>query len=105
MEIKSIEEQGRIILEISGRIDTTTAGSFEKQVLQHFPDSGEEIVLDCERIEYISSAGLRSLLILARTASGRHMHISLCRVPELVREVLEISGFDSFFEVRHERNG
>lgn len=102
MEIKSTEEQGRIILEISGRIDATTAGSFEEQVLQYLQGSSE-LVLDCAQVEYISSAGLRSLLILAKTASGREIHIVLCRLSGLVREVLEISGFDSFFEVRHER--
>lgn len=103
MEIKSIEEQGRIILEVSGRIDTTTAGSFEKQVLPYL-QSGSELVLDCDQVEYISSAGLRSLLILAKVASARDSRIVLCRLSGLVREVLEISGFDSFFEVRHERN-
>lgn len=104
MEIKNIKEPNRVILEICGRIDTTTAGRFEMQVLQQFETAVDEIVLDCAGVEYLSSAGLRSLLVLAKAASSRNIHIALCRLPGIVREVLEISGFDSFFEVRHERN-
>ena len=65
-------------------------------------NNNKDVIIECSKIEYISSAGLRSLLVLEKLAAVKKINIVLCRLPELVREVLEISGFDSFFEVRND---
>lgn len=60
------------------------------------------IILDCAGLEYISSAGLRALLLIAKSAERLSTRVCLTRLTPLVQEVLEISGFDSFFEVSNE---
>lgn len=103
MQIIKNEEKNRVIVYVDGRIDTLTASDFEKQLIELINNNNkEDVIIECSKIEYISSAGLRSLLVLEKLAAVKKINIVLCRLPELVREVLEISGFDSFFEVRND---
>ena len=101
MQIIKNEEKNRVIVYVDGRIDTLTASDFEKQLIELI-NNNKDVIIECSKIEYISSAGLRSLLVLEKLAAVKKINIVLCRLPELVREVLEISGFDSFFEVRND---
>ncbi len=101
MQIIKNEEKNRVIVYVDGRIDTLTASNFEKQLIELI-NNNKDVIIECSKIEYISSAGLRSLLVLEKLAAVKKINIVLCRLPELVREVLEISGFDSFFEVRND---
>lgn len=101
MQIIKNEEKNRVIVYVNGRIDTLTASDFEKQLIELI-NNNKDVIIECSKIEYISSAGLRSLLVLEKLAAVKKINIVLCRLPELVREVLEISGFDSFFEVRND---
>ena len=101
MQIIKNEEKNRVIVYVDGRIDTLTASDFEKQLIELI-NNNKDVILECSKIEYIRSAGLRSLLVLEKLAAVKKITIVLCRLPELVREVLEISGFDSFFEVRND---
>lgn len=101
MQIIKNEEKNRVIVYVDGRIDTLTASDFEKQLIELI-NNNKDVIIECSKIEYISSAGLRSLLVLEKLAAVKKINIILCRLPELVREVLEISGFDSFFEVRND---
>ena len=101
MQIIKNEEKNRVIVYVDGRIDTLTASDFEKQLIELI-NNNKDVIIECSKIEYISRAGLRSLLVLEKLAAVKKINIVLCRLPELVREVLEISGFDSFFEVRND---
>lgn len=101
MEIICETKNFKTILTISGRIDVTTSADFEKQVLSKLAEANE-IFLDCSGIEYISSAGLRSMLIIAKNADTQNKKVILCRISKLCHEVLEVSGFDAFFEVRND---
>lgn len=96
-----MKKKNRVIVYVDGRIDTLTASDFEKQLIELI-NNNKDVIIECSKIEYISSAGLRSLLVLEKLAAVKKINIVLCRLPELVREVLEISGFDSFFEVRND---
>ena len=88
-------QSGTLSLALTGRLDTITAPSllsfFEKIKAEQSPDAVE---VDCSRLEYISSAGLRVLLIMHKACAGR---VSLHGENETVREILEQTGFDSIF--------
>lgn len=100
MEIKITEQDGNVLAAVTGRIDALTCESFQQQALSALADAGEKMVLDCAGLTYISSAGLRSLLVLATCAQRKQTEVVLYRVQYLVREVLEMSGFDSFFTLQ-----
>lgn len=104
MEVKVIQESNRTIGEIIGRVDTTTAGDFQSKVTAILEAKPAQVVLDCAQLEYISSAGLRALLIIAKNCKAADIDISLCSLTDFVVDVLETSGFDTFFKIKADRN-
>ena len=76
-------------LKIIGRLDTTTAPELEKFLFDHYEGEGS-LVFDCEKLSYISSAGLRVLLGAQKRTQGAMKLIHVC---ELVMEVFEMTGF------------
>lgn len=100
MEVIKNIEGGNAVLRVVGRVDTVTSSSFQAQVLEVFNSPLEQLTLDCEKLEYISSAGLRALLVIAKLADSKKVPVALARINALVLEVLEMSGFDSFFIIQ-----
>ena len=88
-------QSGTLSLALTGRLDTITAPSllsfFEKTKAEQALDA---VKVDCSRLEYISSAGLRVLLIMHKACTRG---VSLYGETEAVREILEQTGFDSIF--------
>ena len=74
---------------LDGRLDTTTAPEFESFLSENYDGNGS-IVIDCEKLIYISSAGLRVLLTAQKKAKNAMKLINVC---ELVMEVFEMTGF------------
>lgn len=89
IEIKKSKEE--VTMEISGRLDTTTAPSLEKTINENL-DGMKTLVLDLKNLEYISSAGLRVLLSAQKRVQkvGSMKVVNVC---ELVMEVFEMTGF------------
>ena len=84
---------------VSGRVDSSTAGAFEAALLAALDESGHRMVLDCAALEFLSSAGLRALLVAMKKANAAHGDMVMCGVPERIREVLEVSGFTRFLKL------
>ena len=78
-------------LEIIGRLDTTTAPELEA-IIDGCIVGIQELVLDCERLEYVSSAGLRVILKTQKLMNAQGK-MKLIRVNETIMEVFEITGF------------
>ena len=74
---------------LEGRLDTTTAPELESFLSSNY-DKVVSIVIDCEKLSYISSAGLRVLLTAHKKMKGS---LKLTKVCELVMEVFELTGF------------
>lgn len=96
-----VETQENIdVVRPAGRIDSATAGAFERAVAEVFDRGCSRMVLDFSEIEYVSSAGLRSTLIAGkRMRSVPGGKLVLCSLAPHVREVFEISGFVSIFTI------
>ena len=89
MKINFTKNQEVLTVALDGRLDTTTAPELEKFLSENYDGAGS-IVLDCEKLAYISSAGLRVLLSAQKTTKGAMKLINVC---ELVMEVFEMTGF------------
>lgn len=81
---------------IDGRLDTITAPEFE-EFLKLNLSGVTSVVIDCEKLGYISSAGLRVLLSLNKKICG---NLTLLNPQELVMEVLEITGFVNILKIK-----
>lgn len=87
------------MVSVSGRMDTLTAPEFEKAGTEWISEGCNDIVLDLADLEYISSAGLRSILAVAKRLLPTGGSFILCGMTGVVEEVFSISGFDSFLPV------
>ncbi len=98
MEIQTRKEKNTVVMGVKGRIDATTAPEFEKS-LSDFIAKGEKIfLLNFSELEYISSAGLRSILSTAKKLKEQKGKIVLAGLKGPVEEVFKISGFHSIFK-------
>jgi anti-sigma B factor antagonist len=89
MKIDFTKNNGILTVALDGRLDTTTAPELEKFLDEQYDGTGS-IVIDCEKLTYISSAGLRVLLAAQKKTEGAMKLIHVC---ELVMEVFEMTGF------------
>ena len=91
MNIEKQLNEKKLDLKVSGRLDTTTAPDLEKELLDQLKDV-EELYIDFSDLEYISSAGLRVLLIMLRSLKNRS-GMTLRNVSDPVMDILENTGF------------
>ena len=89
MKITSNNENGNLNIALDGRLDTSTSPELDSFISENYGGHGL-VVIDCEKLEYISSAGLRVLLATHKKTKGS---MKLTNVCELVMEVLELTGF------------
>ena len=95
MKIHLNNNNGILNVALDGRLDTTTAPELEKLLGETYDGTGS-IVIDCEKLSYISSAGLRVLLAAQKKTKGA---MKLTHVCELVMEVFEMTGFADILEI------
>ncbi len=97
MNIYSQREQDTLILTLSGRLDTVSAPQLEASLKDQY-DGITRLVLDFKDINYVSSAGLRVLLIAAKQMSRRGSLV-LRNVAPIVMDVFKMTGFDKILTI------
>ena len=97
MTIEIKKKGAEALLELSGRLDTTTAPVLDKTILEEISESAN-LVLDLKGLEYISSAGLR-VLLSAQKRMRKSGSMKLMNVCEEVMEVFEMTGFADILEI------
>lgn len=98
MNINIEKDNGRVILKIEGRLDTTSAPELEKTI-NNEGDSLKNLVLDFNCVDYISSAGLR-VLLTAQKKMNVQGHMELINVSEAVMDIFEMTGFADILEIK-----
>jgi anti-anti-sigma factor len=86
------------VITLDGSLDSATAPGVRADLEQLQPESGTT-VLDLSKMSYMSSAGLRVLLLVYRQAQNNGARVALAHVPAEVREVMSATGFLDFFTV------
>jgi len=98
------EEQGEVrILALSGRLDTETSADLELALQDLQAVGATQFVIDLGEIGYVSSAGLRVLLALAKQLDGGRGSLKLCALNEAVKHVFDIAGFSKLFAIFPDR--
>ncbi len=87
-----------ITLSVEGRVDATTSAQLQSSILIAF-QKVKNLTLDFAQCEYVSSAGLRALLIGQKTAQSKGGQMKLINVSESFMSVLKLSGFDSIITI------
>ena len=99
MDISTENRDGALIARAVGRIDGANARDFEAAVQSAISESEAPVIIDCEDLSYISSAGLRAILLIAKTLGKRKVKFALCSLSEPIAEIFQISGFDQIIPV------
>ena len=103
MEIRETQEGDILVLEPNGRLDTTTSREFESKVQEVMGAGSLHLLVDFGSIDYVSSAGLRVLLMLGKKLPGMGGSLVLCSLSSAVLEVFEVSGFTRIFAISPNR--
>ncbi len=99
MEFETKVKDNFTILTISGRMDAVTAPEFETKCDGLIQKGSTKMIVDMKPVQYISSAGLRSILSVAKKLKAAGGEIRFCNLEGMVREVFTISGFATMFPV------
>ena len=99
MNLSAKEKNGFWVARLEGRLDIGNAAQFENACLEWIAEGHHHLVLDFGGLEYISSAGLRSILAATKKVKPLNGSLSLCSLSGLVEEVISISGFDNILTV------
>lgn len=101
MDLQTKIEDNAIIVTISGRLDTVTAPEYEKKIREMIANGNKDFVVDFEQLDYISSAGLRVLLLMAKLLKEKGGLVCFANVNGNIRSVFEMSGFAALFKMEH----
>lgn len=103
MKITDAKQGDVCVVAIGGRLDGTGAPEVESHCKALIASGDVRQLLDLAEVVYISSAGLRSLLVVAKQIKAAGGGLVLCCLTPMVREVMEISGFDKILVLAADR--
>ncbi|HEU18748.1 MAG TPA: anti-sigma factor antagonist [Deltaproteobacteria bacterium] len=99
MEINTRKERDVTIVSVTGRMGEVTAPAFEEKMRKYIADEKIKFIVDFKELEYISSAGLRSILAIAKMLKDKNGTMVLSSLTGAVKEVFEITQFVSIFTI------
>src|SRR4029453_4531647 len=99
MEITEQKSAGVVTLRLSGRLNAATARAFEEKILGRIESGERHVVIDLAQLDYISSAGLRVIVLAGKRLSAANGKMVLCSLKDQVREVFDIAGFSAIFSI------
>jgi anti-anti-sigma factor len=99
MNIAANKESNALVVTVSGRMDAVTAPEFEKSIAAFIAQGEKAFVINLSGLEYISSAGLRSILASAKRLKEQNGKIIFSGLQGHVKEVFAISGFQGIFKI------
>ena len=97
LDIEKTTEDKKIIYTLEGRLDTTTSPDLEKEV-EALPEDIQELVFDFEKLDYISSAGLR-VLLAAQKLMAKQGDMKVVNVNESIMDIFEVTGFTDILTI------
>ena len=99
MNVEITQTDNRVMVTLEGRLDTMTAPEFEKNVTPYFSMSAVELILDCVAMEYISSAGLRVVLMTHKNVTAHGGRFIIRNLSKEVRAVFDMTGFSRILTI------
>lgn len=85
---------------IQGRLDTPAAVKAQQEITPLLENADKEILLDCSRLEYISSSGLRLFLTIRKETAAKGGKVIIENVSDDIKKVFMMTGFFNLFEIR-----
>lgn len=99
MEVHENKTDNYLVVNLSGRLDSSNYGVLEKKLFAFIENGEKQIVVNCSGLIYISSSGLRVLLMALKKITSVGGKFYLCSLQENIREIFDIAGFSSIFKL------
>lgn len=99
MNIEKIYDGKELTMKVDSQIDTVVAPDFENAILDEM-GKFDSLILDFEKLEYISSAGLRVLIVIQKKLQLLGIPFVIKNTSDLVRNILKVSGLDNFLNIQ-----
>jgi len=99
MKFENLKVKNSYVIKVSGRMDASNSSLFEEEVKKMLAEGNKNLIVELQNLEYISSAGLRSILSAGKLLKVEKGSLKLCSLNGIVLEVFEISGFDTIFQI------
>ena len=99
MEVKILDQNGEKVVVIEGRVDTVTASDLEMKVSQIWSTPAITLVFDCEKLECLSSSGLRIILSAHKQVTAKGGKFILRNLSREVRSVIDLTGFSRILTI------
>ena len=100
MNIEIKEQNGSYLGILTGWIDTAVASQFLEDMKPLMANANKSIELDCAKLEYICSLGLRGVLQLKKESAAKGGNLILTHVEGEVQKILRLTGFDKLLDIR-----
>lgn len=104
MDISEDRKADAVILALSGKLDATSAKTFEDKILGLINSGAQRLVVDLSQLEYVSSSGLRVFLLAAKRLRSSNGKIVLCSLKDHIRQVFDPAGFSSILPIYGSRD-
>lgn len=99
MKVTTTQSENTAVAAVNGRVDSANAKDLDQELSKIIDGGVNQLVVDCSELSYISSAGLRALLVAIKKTNAAGGGVAMCQVPPHIREVLEVSGFTRLTKV------
>lgn len=99
LKIELEEVEDRVILRIDGRIDAASAPALDRKIEGLIAEDRCRLLLDFSRVDYLSSAGMRTLLAASKKAKAKHGMVILFSLSDEVEEIIKMAGFDKVLRI------
>jgi anti-anti-sigma factor len=98
MEAKIEVIDGKYVATLEGEMDTAAAVEVEEVLKPLYTSNGKDVIIDCTKLEYIASSGLRILLSILKGSKAAGSRVVLKGVNDDIKNVFKLTGFISIFE-------
>ncbi len=99
MQLNTDKHNDILIIEAPNRIDALNASEFETAILELLEQHNGNVIIDLKNLEYVSSAGLRVFLVMAKTQEKKQHQLTLNAMQPFIKEIFEVTGFLNLFSL------
>ena len=99
MQIEEVRKGQIVILKINGRLDSTNSSELDITISNLVGQNEKTILVDCQNLDYVSSAGLRVFLQGLKSINAVQGKFMICCLKESIKEIFDISGFTGIFPI------
>lgn len=92
-----------LIAALEGRVDSNNAGEFQKMMEAEINPGDKVLIMDFEQVSYVSSAGLRVIVIMAKKFKGPFRNFAICALSDPINKLFKMSGLDRAMTIRGTR--